>query len=325
MQGFKALQTYFNQILDKEKLIREPEQLYKPIEYTIRLGGKRLRPVLCLAGCELFCGSHADALQAAIGLELFHNFTLLHDDIMDESPIRRGHPTVYKKWDSNVAILSGDTMFAVAYEYVGKIAADKLPGVLPIFTKTAIEVCEGQQYDMEFEDRMEVSKEEYIEMIRLKTAVLLAGSLKIGAMIGGASAEDAEKIYDFGLNLGLAFQLKDDLLDTYADQDVFGKRTGNDIITNKKTFLIITALQNANPQQRAKLIDYYSGENKYDDAEKIAGVMQIFEALHIKEETERVMISYQQKAIAALDAIGVEENRKSLLFSIVEYLQKREV
>ena len=325
MHGFKTLQEYFNQVLGKESFKKEPLTLYEPINYTMNLGGKRLRPILCLASCELFGGTLSDALNAAIGIELFHNFTLLHDDIMDEAPIRRGKPSVYKKWNSNVAILSGDTMFAKAYEYIGKVDQSKLPEVHRIFTQTAIDVCEGQQYDMNFEEKTHVTEEEYINMIRLKTAVLLGGSLKIGGIIGGASKEDLEYIYQFGEKLGIAFQLKDDLLDAYADQEKFGKQTGNDIVTNKKTYLLIRAFDQADEQQRERLNYYFDNSKSFEDQEKITAVMEIFNQLGIKEETQNTIKDYQQKAIQALDAINISEGRKGTLLAITDYLDKREV
>lgn len=325
MHGLDSLRTYFSEALDRENFLKAPEGLYEPIVYTLDLGGKRLRPALCLAACELFSGTLSDALNAAIGLELFHNFTLLHDDIMDKSPIRRGRPTVYKKWNSSRAILSGDTIFAKAYDYIGRVDKEKLPEVHQIFTKTAIEVCEGQQYDMEFEDRSIVAKDEYLEMIRLKTAVLLAASLKTGAIIGEASEEDAERIYRFGENLGMAFQLKDDLLDAYADQEKFGKKTGNDIVTNKKTFLIITALEKAKEQDKASLLELYSPSAKIEKEEKVKEVMDIFGKLQIKSITEEAIMDYQRKAIEELEAINMSGSRKGTLLAITDYLNKREV
>lgn len=324
MHGFKTLQAYFEQALEKEHFGGQPKALYEPIDYTMQLGGKRLRPVLCLASCELFGGTLSNALNAAIGIELFHNFTLLHDDIMDEAPIRRGQPSVYKKWNSNVAILSGDTMFAKAYEYIGKTEPHKLPEIHSVFTQTAIDVCEGQQYDMDFEERIQVSKDEYINMIRLKTAALLGGSLKIGGIIGDASQEDLEHIYNFGEYLGIAFQLKDDLLDAYADPDKFGKQTGNDIVTNKKTFLIISALEVADETAKSRLLELYSSSNETDNGSKVSEVLALFEKLNIKTMTEKAVMDYQQKAISELEAIKMSESRKGTLLAITDYLNKRE-
>ena len=324
MHGFQTLQQYFNNVIEKETFTGEPSTLYAPIDYTLRLGGKRLRPVLCLASCELFGGTLSDALNAAIGIELFHNFTLLHDDIMDEAPIRRGNPSVHKKWNTNVAILSGDTMFAKAYEYIGKVGKEKLPEIHSIFTETAIEVCQGQQYDMNFEERAHVNEDDYIKMIRLKTAVLLGASLKIGGIIGEASAEDLQRIYNFGENLGIAFQLKDDLLDAYADQEMFGKQTGNDIVTNKKTYLLIKAFEKADENQRESLNYYFDRTKSFDDEEKVNSVMEIFDRLSIREETQNTIKKYQKNAIQSLDAINISEGRKGTLLAITDYLDKRE-
>jgi len=324
MHGFKTLQEYFNQVLEKESFTKQPVTLYEPIDYSIRTEGKRLRPVLCLASCELFGGTLSDALNAAIGIELFHNFTLLHDDIMDQAPIRRGKPSVYKKWNSNIAILSGDTMFAKAYEYIGKSSHEKLPQIHRVFTQTAIEVCEGQQHDMDFENRTHVTEEEYIEMIRLKTAVLIGCSLKIGGIVGNASKEDLEYIYKFGEKLGIAFQLKDDLLDAYADQEKFGKQTGNDIVTNKKTYLLIKAFEKADEGQRERLNYFFDSSKNFDDKEKVKAVMEIFNRFGIREETQHTIRQYQQEAIQALDAINISEGRKGTLLAITDYLDKRE-
>lgn len=325
MHGLQTLQEYFNRVIEKEQFGGEPSELYEPIDYTLSLGGKRLRPVLCLAACELFGGTLSDALNAAIGIEMFHNFTLLHDDIMDEAPIRRGQPSVYKKWNSNVAILSGDTMFAKAYEYIGKVEGNKLPEIHRVFTQTAIEVCEGQQYDMDFERRSHVEEQEYLKMIRLKTAVLLGGSLKIGGIIGDGESDDLQRIYEFGVNLGIAFQLKDDLLDAYAEQEKFGKETGNDIVTNKKTYLLIKAFEKANERQREKLDYYFDNEKAFDRNEKVKAVMQIFNELNIKKETQDSIKKFQEAAIRSLDAINISEGRKGTLLAIVDYLDKREV
>ncbi|MCF8334492.1 MAG: polyprenyl synthetase family protein [Bacteroidales bacterium] len=324
MHGFQTLQQYFNNVLEKETFTGEPSTLYAPIDYTLRLGGKRLRPVLCLASCELFGGTLSDALNAAIGIELFHNFTLLHDDIMDQAPMRRGNPSVHTKWNTNVAILSGDTMFAKAYEYIGKAEKEKLPEIHSVFTETAIEVCRGQQYDMNFEERTHVNEQEYIKMIRLKTAVLLGASLKIGGIIGAASEEDLRRIYEFGKNLGIAFQLKDDLLDAYADQEMFGKQTGNDIVTNKKTYLLIKAFELANERQKESLNYYFDRTKNWDEQEKLNAVLEIFNQLNIREETQKSVKKYQKAAIQSLDAINISEGRKGTLLAIVDYLDKRE-
>ena len=253
----------FNEILEKvEHEISQlsfeypPKSLYDPIEYILSLGGKRIRPALALMACNLYKENIDNVINPALGVEVFHNFTLLHDDLMDKADKRRNKPTVHKVWNDNTAILSGDAMLIAAYQLIGKTEPDYLKEVFDLFTETALEICGGQQYDMEFESRMDVTEPEYIEMIRLKTAVLLACSLKIGAITGGASKEDAANLYDFGINIGLAFQLQDDLLDVYGDTATFGKNIGGDITCNKKTFLLIHAFELASPEQKAVLNDW---------------------------------------------------------------------
>ncbi len=311
-----------NKIRDLEFDIH-PSELLDPIKYTLRMGGKRLRPVLCLMACELFGGDYKKALGPAIGVEIFHNFTLLHDDIMDEAPIRRGKPTVYKKWNPNIAILSGDTMMALAYEYIMNAPKEIRNEVFSIFNKTAIEVCEGQQYDMNFETQANVEIPDYMEMIRLKTAVLLAGSLKIGAVIGGASATDAEKIYSFGTKIGIAFQLKDDLLDVFSDEDKFGKLKGGDIVTNKKTYLYIKAFELADPSDNKKLTANFRQEFN-DPGEKIKAVKKIYEDLNIEQITLDEISNYYIQANQLLDTIAVDSSRKSELKLFTEKLMERE-
>lgn len=242
----EKLQRYFDAIeaeLSKIEYAAEPDGLYAPVRYELSLGGKRVRPLLTLLACEMFAGDYRRALNAAVGLEVFHNFTLLHDDVMDKADVRRGKPTVHKVWDENTAILSGDAMEIIAFRYIARTEAPHTGAVVELFLKTALEICEGQQYDMEFERRDDVTEAEYIEMIRLKTAVLLGGALKIGAIIGGASETDADCIYRFGESLGLAFQLQDDWLDVYGDPARFGKKIGGDILNNKKTYMLINARQ----------------------------------------------------------------------------------
>lgn len=296
----------------------KPRNLYEPISYTLRLGGKRVRPVLCLMASDLFEGDLNNSIYAALSLEIFHNFTLLHDDIMDESPIRRGHASVYKKWNSNIAILSGDTMFAMAYEQLFKLDKDTMAKVLPVFGRTAIEVCEGQQYDMNFEIDENVSIPDYLNMIRLKTAVLLAASLQIGAVCGGAEEEDAQRLYAFGENTGIAFQLIDDYLDTFGDEKIFGKKTGNDIITGKKTFLMLRAHELCSSSQLNELKEALSLN---DDKDKVERVTHLFEELGIRKETQRVIAQYHDKAIAELRSIDREGTE--LLESYAEGLLQR--
>lgn len=315
MHSFDELLIIFEDRLYKENFSHEPEELYAPIDYTLSLGGKRIRPVLTLMACEMFGGDINNALPQAIAIELFHNFTLVHDDIMDNAPIRRGKKSVYKKWSTNIAILSGDTLFALAYQYAQKADPSILGDVLTVFNKTAIEVCEGQQYDLNFETRNDVSVEEYVHMIKLKTAVLFGASLKIGAIIGGANAEEANKLYNFALNIGLGFQLKDDLLDTYGDESIFGKKTGGDIISNKKTFLYLKAIELADDDESRKLIQLYNSNNKSED-EKINSVKSIFSSLKIDELTEKEIAAYFDAAIIDLNSLDINIELKSELFDI---------
>ncbi|NTW31907.1 MAG: polyprenyl synthetase family protein, partial [Bacteroidetes bacterium] len=295
------------------KFNKQPNKLYEPITYTFSLGGKRIRPVLVLMACDMFGGDVEMAINPAIAIEIFHNFTLLHDDIMDNAPIRRSKETVFKKWNSNVAILSGDTMFALAYKYLIKTKEKNINKILEIFTQAAIEVCEGQQYDMDFETRKDVSESEYIEMIRLKTAVLIATSLKTGAVIAGASEKDVETIYKFGECVGIAFQLQDDLLDVYGDQDKFGKQIGGDIVTNKKTYLYIKALQSAQRGAKNKDIEalelYFSSVN-FNSEEKIKAVTNIYDNLSVKEFTTSLINEYYNNALVYLSDLSVNDDRK---------------
>ena len=322
MRTTKELQEKVSEIFDIQNYISEPIGLYEPIQYSLSQGGKRLRPLLALMACSMFEGDLSKVENPAIGLEIFHNFTLLHDDIMDQAPIRRGVPSVYKKWDTNTAILSGDTMFVLAYDFVTNSDPSFLVEVLRIFNQTAREVCEGQQYDMNYETQDLVSVEHYIEMIRLKTAVLIAAALKIGAVTANASTKDAQNMYDFGINIGLAFQLRDDLLDAFGKQEVFGKPIGNDIVTNKKTYLYIMAYERANAAQKEALDLAYSHN---DRKEKVAGVMAIYRELGIRQVTETMIEDYYQKSLQYLDAVSVSMEQKSELYSFAKGLSLREV
>lgn len=323
MEKLEAYKQKINHFLASEKFKKQPSNLYDPIDYTLKLGGKRLRPILALAACDLFGGNVDEALRPAIGIEIFHNFTLLHDDIMDEAPQRRGKETVYKKWNSNIAILSGDTMFALAYSYFNSIDSGKLPAILETFTQTAIEVCEGQQYDMDFESREDVAISEYIEMIRLKTAVLLGASLKIGALLANAQADQAQLIYDFGVNAGLAFQLKDDWLDAFGNEDKFGKSIGGDIAANKKTYLYLKCLEKASPDDRRKLIELFSGK-QYEPAAKLRQILDLFETYQVKEESTREMEHFFNLALDAIMRTNVPQNKKTDLIGFAEWLYKRD-
>jgi geranylgeranyl diphosphate synthase type II len=323
MYSFDHLQEQLHRILASERILTEPKELYDPIIYTLSLGGKRIRPLLVLAGCDLYGGNLEEAINAAIGIELFHNFTLLHDDIMDQAPIRRGKETVYKKWNSNVAILSGDTMFALATEYISKTHETILPEVLTTFISTARQVCEGQQYDMNFENREDVSIAEYIRMIRLKTAVLIACSLKLGAIIAGASGDEKKKIYAFGENLGLAFQLQDDLLDTFGEENKFGKEIGGDILARKKTFLYVKALELANESQQEELLRHLA-DCTIMASEKIRRVKELYRILHIEEMTQAEISVYFSKALECLDQMNADKDGKAELRRFADHLLVRD-
>jgi len=299
-----------------------PAELYEPVKYVLSLGGKRIRPALVIMACDLFSGTVEAALTPAVAIEIFHNFTLLHDDIMDRSEVRRGSPTVHVKYNKNVAILSGDVMSILASRLINQSPGVVLNTVHEIFTKTAMEVCEGQQLDMNFEERLTVSKEEYLTMIELKTAVLIAASLKIGAILGGSSQKDAEDLYEFGRNLGIAFQLQDDLLDTYGDPSVMGKKLGTDIVDNKKTFLMIEALEKATSSQKEELIHWLTMKD-YGREEKIKGVTTIFNTLKIKNLTEKRIKDFYKKALANLEHLNRPDDRKAELYNFATYLMSR--
>lgn len=324
MHSAEYIQSVVEQRIAEIAWDREPAGLYDPIKYMMELGGKRLRPALCLMACDLFGGNIQDALDPAIGIEIFHNFTLMHDDIMDDAPIRRCKPTVFKKWNQNTAILSGDTMMAMAYEYLMKAPGHALHSVLTEFNRTAIGVCEGQQYDMDFERHNDVSINDYLRMIRLKTAVLIAGSLKIGAIITNAPPADAERIWSFGENLGIAFQLKDDLLDVFSEDKKFGKMKGGDIAVNKKTYLFLKSLELADRTQRNQL-NYFFGKKFTDQKAKIEGVLQIFEDLRIRDHVSNEMEIYHLKATGFLDQIDVSDKKKSELKKIAGAMLRREI
>lgn len=294
--------------------------LYEPVNYILDIGGKRLRPVLTLLATDLFAGTVADSIKPALGIEVFHNFTLLHDDIMDNAPLRRGMAAVHEKWSVNAAILSGDVMFVQAFTLVTSCKNEFLRDVLDLFNVTAIEVCEGQQHDMDFESRNDVSIDEYIEMIRLKTSVLVACALKLGAILASASKDDAEKLYDFGLNLGIAFQIKDDILDVFGDAALVGKKVGGDILANKKTYLLLKALEDADESQNITLKSWLSKEGS---SEKVEAVTEIFEALSVKEKADEVMDGYYQKSLEALDAIQIDAAKKKYLHDFAHGLMSR--
>lgn len=325
MNNIKYYLDKVGAIFDAEQFIAEPRELYAPIEYTLRLGGKRIRPTMLLMANALFGGDEQQVRNAALGIETFHNFTLLHDDLMDRSPLRRGQPTVYTKWDENTAILSGDTMFALAWRYFLRQSTPKLQEILQCFNETAIEVCEGQQKDMNFE-RMglaNVSIDNYMDMIRQKTAVLLAGALKIGALYAGAPADEVERLYAFGIHLGLAFQMQDDLLDGYGDTAVFGKKTGQDIRDNKISFLPLTALKYANEEQRKELLALFAAKDNMDEEEKVRRVLALYQAMNLKNAIEKAIADEFETARKELDGIHADEPRKTPLRELMETLNGR--
>jgi geranylgeranyl diphosphate synthase type II len=299
-----------------------PVNLYSPVEYSLEMGGKRLRPVLLLLSYNMFSDSVRNAIPAALAIEIFHNFTLLHDDIMDKAEVRRNRPTVHKKFSENSAILSGDVMAFLSYQYLLECKSENLHEVLGLFTKTAIEVCEGQQLDMEFENRLNVEESEYLEMIRLKTAVLLACGLKAGALLANADIKIANQLYEYGINLGIAFQLQDDLLDSFGSQESFGKKIGGDIIANKKTFLSIKALENATGEVKSELVSWLNktGDNP---SEKITAVLDIYNQLNIKELTEQKIESYFQKCTTVFQQISIGEKQKKQLQEISKGMLNR--
>ena len=303
---------------------RTPKGLYDPVSYVLSLGGKRFRPVLLLMAYNLYREDVKSILQPATGIEVYHNYTLLHDDLMDRADMRRGKATVHKVWNDNVAILSGDAMLVLAYQFMAQCASEKLKDVMDLFSLTALEICEGQQLDMEFEQRKDVKEDEYIEMIRLKTSVLLAVSLKIGAILGGASKEDADALYDFGVNLGLAFQLKDDLLDVYGDPLRFGKNIGGDILCNKKTYLVIKAFEHANTDQEALLNDWFTRET-FDPQEKIAAVTRLYNEIGVKALCENRIVEYSKRASESLNRVNVPAENKQELETMMNELMHREV
>ena len=301
-----------NDYLKNMPYARPPQGLYEPIAYELSLGGKRIRPVLMLMAYNLYQDNVDAILSQAAGLETYHNHTLLHDDVMDKADMRRNKPTVHNVWNENTAILSGDAMLILAYRLMADCPKDKLADVLHVFTETTMEICEGQQWDMEFETRMDVKVEEYIEMIRLKTSVLLAAALKIGAMLGGASDEDAQKLYDFGVKIGLAFQLQDDWLDVYGDPKVFGKNIGGDILCNKKTYMLITALEEANEEQRAVLESWLAAHD-YVPAEKIAAVTALYNDIGVGKRCQEKAEALNAEGFGILDSINLPEERKAVL------------
>lgn len=323
MLSFENILQQIEDAIRKLEFDCPPASLYEPVKYILSLGGKRIRPALVLMTYNMYKDDTSSALNTALGWEVFHNFTLLHDDLMDKADKRRGKATVHTVWNDNTAILSGDAMLIAAYQLIGQTAPKHLKPVLDLFTRTAAEICGGQQYDMEFEKRRDVTEEEYIEMIRLKTAVLLAGALKCGAILADAPKEDAEHLYQFGINIGLAFQLQDDLLDVYGDTETFGKNIGGDILCDKKTFLLINAFRLANEQQRNEL-NRWIGAKPENPEEKIAAVTYIYNELRLKELSEQKIESYFARAMEHLDAVKVQPEKKAVLKQLSERLMNRQ-
>ncbi len=312
-----------NSALEQLPYDRRPQSLYEPIQYVLSLGGKRIRPVLMLLGYNLFKEDPEQIMMQALGLETYHNYTLLHDDLMDNADLRRGHETVHKRWDANKAILSGDSMLVLAYQRVAQCDARHLPAVLDLFTETALEIGEGQEYDMTFETRNDVTEEEYIEMIRLKTSVLLACALKMGAILADASEEDAYNLYKCGEQIGLAFQLQDDLLDVYGNTEVFGKAIGGDITSNKKTYMLINAFNRANAGQREELSRWVDAKT-FDRQEKIAAVTRLYNDIGIRQLCEEKINFYFAEARKYLEKVSVADDRKEQLRQYMNEMMKRE-
>ena len=319
MLSFQTLSERFNKGFDTNHFPASPATLYEPGEYFLQIGGKRIRPVLCLLGNELFNEIHDDAYQVARAIELFHNFTLVHDDMIDEASLRRGKQTVHTKYDYNTALLVGDVMIIRAYEFLQQIQPTYLPKILQLFNRTAREVCEGQQLDMDYAKMDSVSMDQYIEMITLKTSVLLAASLEAGAIIGGASENNCRQLYEFGKKIGIAFQIQDDYLDAFGDAAIFGKEAGGDIKQNKKTFLLLHALEVANAEQKAALESLL----KTNTEDKVEKVLAIFKACGVDAWAEDLKAKYLKEAFEHLEAIAVVSNRKQPLIELANYLMNR--
>ncbi|OFY55643.1 MAG: isoprenyl synthetase [Bacteroidetes bacterium RBG_13_46_8] len=323
MYSIEDCQNIINKRFASLDLPEIPANLYDPVRYMIDLGGKRIRPSLVLMGCNVFTDKIEEAVNPAIAIEMFHNFTLMHDDIMDRSDLRRNKATVHKKWNENIGILSGDAMLIKAYEFIARCPAERMTEILKVFNTTALEVCEGQQYDMDFESSADVEIKDYLQMIELKTAVLLAASLKIGALIAGSPADDAERLYEFGRNLGIAFQLQDDLLDVYGSPERFGKQKGNDIVANKKTFLLLTALSIARGDMLAAM-RHWMERKRFDRSEKIRAITAVFDELNIREITTNKITSFYEDAYRSFMEVRCDTARKQPLIHFVRSMMDRE-
>lgn len=324
MHSIYQYQEFISDYLQSQYETKEPRNLYEPIHYILKLGGKRMRPVLTLMSAEVFDANYKLALPAALAVEVFHNFSLVHDDIMDEAPLRRGNETVHEKWDTNTAILSGDAMLILAYQYFEKYNTEVFRDLAKLFSKTALEVCEGQQWDVDFETRNDVTIPEYLKMIEYKTAVLVAASMKMGALVAETTTENADLIYDFGLNLGLAFQLQDDFLDCFGNPATFGKQVGGDIIENKKTYLYLKAMEFSSDQEKDQLLHLFSIHPE-DNTEKIELVKAIFNKTGASKATQQAIQGYTLKAFDTLQKVGIDNEKKEKLKSFGENLMGRKV
>jgi geranylgeranyl diphosphate synthase type II len=324
MLPINEYQEQFLLYLKSQNIDKEPKNLYQPIDYILQLGGKRMRPVLTLMTTDIFDVDYKMALPAAMAIEVFHNFSLVHDDIMDDAPLRRGQITVHEKWNINTGILSGDAMLILAYQYFENYQPKTFRKLAKLFSKTALEVCEGQQYDVDFETRNDVTIPEYLKMIEFKTAVLVAAAMKMGAIIAQTSKENSKLIYDFGLNLGLAFQLQDDYLDAFGDPKTFGKQVGGDIIENKKTYLYLKALEFSNPDEKELLTQLFSVELE-DNENKIKAVKEIFNSTGAAEATQKAIQEFTQKAFETLEKMNISEDKKTILKDFGQNLMNRNV
>ena len=324
MHSIQQYQEFVLDFLNAQQPVREPKNLYEPIQYILGLGGKKMRPVLTLMSAEIFDVDYSKALPAALAVEVFHNFSLVHDDIMDDAPLRRGNITVHEKWNINTGILSGDAMLILAYQYFEQYEPVIFRELAKLFSKTALEVCEGQQWDVDFETRSDVTIPEYLKMIEYKTAVLVAAAMKMGAIVAETSAENGDLIYDFGLNLGLAFQLQDDYLDAFGNPVTFGKQIGGDIIENKKTYLYLKAIEFASAEEKAKLLQLFSVSLDDNDT-KIEEVKTIFNATGATKATQQAIQDYTLMAFATLDKMNISSEKKSMLRSFGENLMNRNV
>jgi geranylgeranyl diphosphate synthase type II len=324
MHSIKQYQEYIGTYLSEQQIVREPKNLYEPISYILGLGGKRIRPTLTLMTAEIFGANYKEALPAALAVEVFHNFSLIHDDIMDAAPLRRGNETVHEKWDLNTGILSGDAMLILAYQYFEQYEPKVFRDLAKLFSKTAMQVCEGQQWDVDFENRDKVTIAEYLKMIEHKTAVLVAAAMKMGAIIAETSTENCELIYDFGINLGLAFQLQDDYLDAFGDPATFGKQVGGDIIENKKTYLYLKAQEFSTTEQREELMHLFS-IHPDDTSDKVASVKKVFEKTGASDATQQAITEFTMKAFETLENMQISADKKAILRLFGEKLMSRNV